>query len=760
MTISRKPHSSTLKPRAFLEGLLHAETEGDVHRCLKAHNLLDGTLWRPYGGVPNNGGQFLNQQASPQGALVEKIVNSIDAVLTARARETGDLAESPPRTMFEAAERYFNIPAGRLAEVAPADRNRIAKRCVQVVFSGQRAPGRPTITITDRGEGQHPADFPDTFLSLSAKNKVNIPFVQGKFNMGSTGAVPFCGREHNYQLILSRRHDTGSGETCFWGFTVVRRRRPSADERLSEFQYLAPQGRVMSVRADSLPIWRTEGGRSEAMTSGSLVRLYEYDIPEKTNAVLDFSRMLNRRLYRTPLPIQVIESRSFKAHSLENIVPGLDARLIEDTSNSLEHGFPTTDTLHVDGVGDIGVSLAPFTEGVETQHWMRASESVIFTVNGQAHAFMSRDFLRRRGESGVGLTFLAPSLLVEVDCSQLSSRVVEQLFMASRDRMRDIEEKRSLLRDLSTYLRQHQGLRGLNNSRRISAIESSTKSDGATQDLFKKMVGASAAIAAMLRGDGKIPAPVRVTDTNGVDFTGRRLPTYLVWHKKISFLEKHCPVNSYCEVTLETDAENAFLSRPRDAGKCTIQPSTWVVTRKLWNGKLSVRLRPPAGTAIGQEEVLRVTFESPGLVKPLRADGLLVVGSPQPVRPTPPGPPKPPKKAAAAPPDIREVLRPEWPIHGFDDRSVGRVDVHEKATTIFLNMDNRSLSHACYTEPQRAHEFREMYKLAGAALAVSLDVAVQKGTVNEDDAQKAFAAVGDVLVPAVDFAGRIGRMDQ
>ena len=759
MTISNSPGSSRLRPQAFLGNLLHAETESEVHRCLKAHNLLDEADWRPYGGVPNNGGQFLNQQASPQGALVEKIVNSIDAVLTAHARDNRDLPGSPPATMFEAAERYFNIPAGRLAEVTPADRSRIAKSCIQVVFSGRRAPGHPTITITDRGEGQHPTDFANTFLSLSAKNKINLPFVQGKFNMGSTGAVPFCGHEHNYQLILSRRHRAGRRASCLWGFTIVRRRRPRANERLSEFQYLAPHGDILCFDAPSLPIWRTEGGDSEHIASGSLVRLYEYDIPEKTNAVLDFSRMLNRRLYRTPLPIQVIESRSFRAHSLENVVPGLDARLIEDTSRALEPGFPTTDALHVDGVGDIRVSLAPFTEGVETQHWMRAAESVILTVNGQAHAFLSRDFLRGRGEDGVRLPFLAPSLLVEIDCSALSPRVIEQLFMASRDRMRDIDEKRNLLRDLSTYLRQHQGLRELNNARRISAIRSSTKSDGATHDLFKKMVGASAAIAAMLRGDGKIPAPVRVTDTNGADFTGRRVPTYLTWKKGILFLEKNCPVNSYCDITLETDAENAFLSRPRDAGICTIEPSAWVVTRKLWNGKLSIRLRPPSGTVVGQEEVLRVTFKSSGLVKPLRAEGRLVVGSPHSPKPSPPGPPKPPRKAAVAPPDIREVRQSEWSTHGFDGRSVGRVDVHDKVTTIFMNMDNRGLAHACYTEPRRAHELREMYKLAGAAVAVSLDVAVQKGIVKDDDAQKAFAAVGDVLVPAVDFAGRIGRTD-
>lgn len=335
----------------LLDELLRAQTERDVHACLLRANLLDDSHWRPYGGVENNSGQFLNQQASPRGALVEKIVNSIDAVLTAKAYEHGDLPGSPPETMFEAAERYFNVRDGRLAEITALERGRIARQSVQVVVSGKRSPGKPTVTITDQGEGQVPETFPKTFLSLAASNKFRLPFVQGKFNMGSTGAVPFCGKEHNYQLILSRRHPAAPGDSTLWGFTVVRRRRPTGDERLSQFQYLAPDGEILTIAADALPIWGADGGNYEDMRYGSLVRLYEFDLEEKTNAVLDFSRMLNRRLYRTPLPIQVVEQRDFKGHSLENIISGLETRLDEDPASVVETGFPAKDELVVQGLG-------------------------------------------------------------------------------------------------------------------------------------------------------------------------------------------------------------------------------------------------------------------------------------------------------------------------------------------------------------------------------------------------------------------------
>ena len=250
-----QPYVSAQLARKLLNNLLDAQTEKQVHTCLEQADLLDDSHWHPYGGLENNSGQFLNQQASPGGALVEKVVNSIDAVLMAKAYENDDLSNSPPSTMFEAAERYFNIPGGRLAEVTSTERGQIARSSVQVVFSGQKSPKRPTITITDQGEGQVPEEFPQTFLSLSENNKLKIPFVQGKFNMGSTGAVPFSGKSHNYQLILSRRHPATPGNSDLWGFTVVRRRHPDADERLSQFQYLAPKGKIMSIHDDALSIW-------------------------------------------------------------------------------------------------------------------------------------------------------------------------------------------------------------------------------------------------------------------------------------------------------------------------------------------------------------------------------------------------------------------------------------------------------------------------------------------------------------------------
>src|SRR5258707_754742 len=56
----------------------------------------------------------------------------------------------------------------------------------------------PSISLYDAGEGQLAEDFPKTFCSLifgSAEGayKGAVEFTQGRFNMGGTGVLPFCG---------------------------------------------------------------------------------------------------------------------------------------------------------------------------------------------------------------------------------------------------------------------------------------------------------------------------------------------------------------------------------------------------------------------------------------------------------------------------------------------------------------------------------------------------------------------------------------
>ena len=62
--------------------LLHADSEELVIRLLREHGYWDHPgAWRPFGDREDNFSTIGNQSSSADGALVEKLVNSVDAVL-------------------------------------------------------------------------------------------------------------------------------------------------------------------------------------------------------------------------------------------------------------------------------------------------------------------------------------------------------------------------------------------------------------------------------------------------------------------------------------------------------------------------------------------------------------------------------------------------------------------------------------------------------------------------------------------------------
>lgn len=188
--------------RSIAERLLLAETAEDIKGIVGEEVLAywfdKASNWKPYGGRPKNWDTVGNQQANAIGALVELITNGTDAILLRKAKEAGIVdfrGPEAPQSMFDAVKRFFpQVVEGRIANLSPAQRTQLAEECVLIgVKRGERVNGRyPTYTVVDFGDGQEPDDFPKTFLSLSERNKEGIPFVQGKFNMGSTGSLRFC----------------------------------------------------------------------------------------------------------------------------------------------------------------------------------------------------------------------------------------------------------------------------------------------------------------------------------------------------------------------------------------------------------------------------------------------------------------------------------------------------------------------------------------------------------------------------------------
>lgn len=189
--------------------LIKADSEEEVIQLLKAAGYWGNRAdWRFYGDSENNFSTIGNQQSRPDSALVEKLVNSVDArlmneCLVRRIEPEGSAA---PRTIQQAVAQFFensakpdSTTAGLISQWTSSQRTETARGITLVATGLTPREGSFCLTISDCGEGQTPDMMPDTLLSLDRGNKLRIPFVQGKFNMGGTGVLKFCGR-HNLEL--------------------------------------------------------------------------------------------------------------------------------------------------------------------------------------------------------------------------------------------------------------------------------------------------------------------------------------------------------------------------------------------------------------------------------------------------------------------------------------------------------------------------------------------------------------------------------
>lgn len=422
--------------RDLFMSLLRAGTEDEVQAILDAQGLAsDETKWKPYGDNESFYGVVENQQAHPVPALVEKITNGIDAILEKRVLQDGIDIRSPqaPRSVPEALDRYF--PDHRNWDLG--DARRWQARDLQIVASGPRRD--TSLLVYDNGVGQAPVDFPGTFLSLLRGNKNDVHFVQGKYNMGGAGAIAFCG-DRRFQLVASKRYD-GSQPL---GFTLLRRHPPklaqAANRKNTWYEYLVFDGQVAAVDIDELDV----GLDGRRFTTGSMLKLYSYRLPEGARSIIsrDLNLSLNEFLFEPALPFLTVDNNERYPDNRAPIRPvyGLKRRLEADTE-TVETRF--SEVSKTAEFGELRVTVYVFKprsrgQGVkETKQYIQREYfkngmTVLFSLNGQVHGSYSSEFVTR----ALKMPLLKDYLLIHVDCSRLDLEVRNELFMASRDRLK------------------------------------------------------------------------------------------------------------------------------------------------------------------------------------------------------------------------------------------------------------------------------------------------------------------------------------
>jgi hypothetical protein len=170
--------------------------------------------WKFYGGHSSNM-STINIGSNPGRSLIERVTNSIDAVLE---REMQQREGSEPDSPMDAAARWFGRPPSTIDsgiftwdDFSTENLDRQIHVCLQ---EGDES-GAPAIDIKDSGVGITPEDFPDTILSLHKGNKIKKNYLAGAFGQGGSATFSFC----DYTLIVSRN----IGDPSQVGFTVVKR---------------------------------------------------------------------------------------------------------------------------------------------------------------------------------------------------------------------------------------------------------------------------------------------------------------------------------------------------------------------------------------------------------------------------------------------------------------------------------------------------------------------------------------------------------
>lgn len=607
----RKMKSEECKKLAL--SLLHADSVLEVEKILREQGFWDDpNAWRLLGDRDGNWATIGNQAARPEAALVEKLINSVDARLMNECLVQGINPESPkaPASMKHAISVLIDG-----ADVSSASEASIAKwtskkqleqaRHITLAVTGKMPKdGSACLTIVDSGEGQTPSKFPDTFLSIDKNNKLRIPFVQGKFNMGGTGALRSC--THGIQVILSRRNpailtkwrgtgkawDSNDPRDDQWGFTVVRREFPQGNAgeiRNSVFRYLAPvtsgteKHQVLSFASDTLQLFPDDDRPYEREASyGTAIKLFEYDMKGfRSRALSELLPRLEVLLPNVALPIRMHECRGYggKKGSYATNLVGLTVRLGENKGENLEEGYPTSVSFVVKGEA-MTADIFAFKPGRDKNY--RTVEGIIFSMNGQTHGYERKNFFQR---AKVGMGRLANSLLIVVDCTHISVGARENLFMNSRDRLSDGELAKEIIESLEDSVRQHPGLRALRDKRVSEEIAERLQESKPLENILDSILKSSPSLTKLFVFGQRLNRPHRAdidTKTEGGGqgnqegrgtFESKPHPTYFKFHKMKGgeTLQRNSEQGRRCRIRFDTDASNDYFERTSFRGRYEVE---------------------------------------------------------------------------------------------------------------------------------------------------------------------------------------------
>ncbi|MBP1955060.1 regulator of replication initiation timing [Halarchaeum rubridurum] len=674
------------------ELLLERDTDQEVAELV--HREFEGNPdaeWVALGQEENNYSIVENQQSEAMAALTELLTNSNDAV-----------------TLKNFYQRYGDSYSGdEFENTHEAAEELVDEDDAEITLTARGEPNGPfSLSIYDNGTGQPRERFESTFLNVltPGKLKQEFNFLQGRYGMGSTGVLPFCG-DRGFKLIISASYD----EPEKWAWSLVRKNRDR-----TRYEYL--------IIDDEVPTFE---GPINDKTYGSFVKCFEYQSEIKSEINQYFRRRLERYLVQSPLPIKLADERydGYGGVYTKGLLPRLqdNRKFIQDV-DEIEYTFDNdilgTKTIHIylmkadDIISEEGLSeygKVNFVRGRKHE-----KQAILFTLNGQTHGDQGQTFLKRR----CNFNRVAKDALVVIDFSDINDADIVDLFKPSRDRLQSKEPAQVLKEELEEVVSENEMLRKEEQRRRNRMAKEDTEE--LEDDILEEILSKNPALKGYLKAGQKQPT----IDTEGekdLEYEGQFYPdhfeivkkytsrtNYDLWEGADGQYTKRIPENQESKQRFELNAEDDYLTRNTEPGEIKPSLPNIVKSVRLKDGILTLTLEPPEGAVVGHTMPLQLTVEPAQT-----GDGTLTrtiqIEITEPVEKEEKKPPqeeKQPNTQGFDFPDAYWVEKEEWDEHDFDEQSIVSVEpTHEGEMVLFINRDSAPLVNFI-----RRHNLRESGK--------------------------------------------------
>lgn len=667
--------------KKIFEQLLKAKTAKEVTDILEVLIEDFDIKWDFVGGRGNNQ-STINMGTDPAAGLVERITNSIDAILDLEWYNQGcPMDVDNPR---KAAQKWFGLQDGRLRyikDVSVKNIQELARR-ITITLKDSEREEFPTVEIRDYGTGISGEDFSKTILSLNDDNKINKLHQIGAYGQGGSTSLSF----NSFTIIISRPNKILKKGNLV-SFTIVRFNDGGLGQRkLGWYEYCVGENhQPLSVEDEE-----------EIFKPGTLIKHIGMDLGKFTAKITGPTSSLwylaHHFMFDTILPFTITGERQkdlTKGRPENRSVLGNNRRLTLGGGEEKDLTQYMRDAQLTFRDGKVTIYYWVLTiEGEKPwdriKNYTQASQPIIITFNGQKQGQLLNSIIK----SELKLPFLEKYLVVQIECDHIDNESKRQLFSSTRENTRDTSIKKELEKLVVDTLEADDELKRLDKERRDRYLQ---KDETAVLDKLRKRLASRINQYLKASGGG---TGVKATDTGDAVKTKKQPPIPI--NDPPTFLEITTPDNKEVfigktfNIKFKTDAHPNFFSNP-DWFFAVIEPhsfGSFTGSARVVDGYGIAYFKTSDAVEEGTEATITLELRPPR--QKTISDTVTVIAAPLPedADSSTPGSKNAPNIEIIA---VNEN-HPYYKDHGWNSMTVAEVADDQDAVYIYINDSNLHLT--------------------------------------------------------------------